>query len=182
MVGIDSEVGEKKRLAARLIASAVRFDSDENSVNLCEGFRIFRLQNPALFGSVVFVKNAEVDRLLKVWAATTPRLKCLASSCCAAGQGRRRKRSETFPWCRTRDHRACGWHPFRRCHRPRRCRDSAPPLPRECHDHGPAIRPADSEPSPDLPAAASDPRPSIQGLWLARFQCSIAVSSEFTCC
>jgi hypothetical protein len=43
VVGIHSEVGEKKRFPARFVASAVRFDGHEYSVNLCKGFRIFRL-------------------------------------------------------------------------------------------------------------------------------------------
>ena len=69
MVGVDSEVGEKKRLAARLMASAIGFDSDEYRIDLCEGFRIFRLQNPALFGGIVFIENAQIDGLLAVWAS-----------------------------------------------------------------------------------------------------------------
>src|SRR4029077_20097634 len=72
----DSEVGGQKRLAARLIASAVGLDSDEYRVNLRKCFGIFRLQNPTFLRRVVFVKNAEINRLLKVGAATSPRLKC----------------------------------------------------------------------------------------------------------
>ena len=58
VVGIHSEVGEKKRLAARLIASAVRFDGDEYSVNLCEGLGILGLQKPSLLRGIVFVEDA----------------------------------------------------------------------------------------------------------------------------
>ena len=61
MVGIDSEIGKKKGFAARLIASAVRFYGHENSINLCEGLGIFRLQNPTLLGSIVFVEDAQTD-------------------------------------------------------------------------------------------------------------------------
>jgi hypothetical protein len=58
VVGIHSEVGEKKRFSARFIASAVRFQGYEYSVNLCEGLGILRLQNPAFLGSIVFVEDA----------------------------------------------------------------------------------------------------------------------------
>src|SRR5262249_2875676 len=79
MVGGHSEIGEKKGLAARLTASAARFNGDEYGVNLCEGFGIFRLQDPTLFSRVVFIENAETDGLLEVRAATTPSLKRLVS-------------------------------------------------------------------------------------------------------
>src|SRR4029077_584928 len=76
VIGIHPEVGEKKRFTARLIAAATWLYGHENSIDLCQGLGILGLQNPALLGRVVFVKYAEVDRLLKVWSPTTPRLKC----------------------------------------------------------------------------------------------------------
>ena len=108
MVGIDSEIGEKKGFPARLVASAVRFYGHEDRVNLCQGFGIIEFQNPALLGSIVFVENAQIQRLLKVGATTSPCLKCLWRAWLAVDQDRRHKRSETFPLCRTGDRRACG--------------------------------------------------------------------------
>ena len=66
MVGIHSEVREQKRFAARLFASAARFDCHKNGVDLRQGLGVVELQNPTLLGSIVFVEDAQIQSLLEV--------------------------------------------------------------------------------------------------------------------
>ena len=43
MIGVHIEISEEKRLVARLMTSATRFDSDEYCFDLCQGFRVITL-------------------------------------------------------------------------------------------------------------------------------------------
>ena len=76
MIGINSEVGEKKRLTTWLVTSSVRFHRHKNGINLGKGLGIIALQDPAFLGGIILVEYAEVDRLFSIWPAPTPGLKC----------------------------------------------------------------------------------------------------------
>jgi hypothetical protein len=58
MVGVDSKVGEEKRLAARPLTATIWFHCDEYSVDLVECFCVFRPNYPALIGDAVLKKNS----------------------------------------------------------------------------------------------------------------------------
>jgi hypothetical protein len=63
MIGIDSQIGEQKRLATWLVTPSVWLDSHEYRVNLSEGFRVITFENPALFSGAVLVENTKINRL-----------------------------------------------------------------------------------------------------------------------
>ena len=79
MIRINSEIGEKERLAARLLAAAIWFHGHKDGIDLGQGLGIVTLQDPALPGSVVLIENAEIERLLPVRSSPAPSLKCV---CC----------------------------------------------------------------------------------------------------
>ena len=75
MIWFDLQIGEKKGTAARLIASALWFDRNENRVNLLESLGVVTLDDPAFLGRVVLIENPEVQSLVPVRAALSPSLK-----------------------------------------------------------------------------------------------------------
>src|SRR5215471_13932145 len=75
MIGIHSEISEEKRFATRLLTSTTRLDCNKDRVDLCQGIGIVGLQDPALLGSVVFIKDAEIQSLLPVRPTPAPGLK-----------------------------------------------------------------------------------------------------------
>jgi len=58
MVRIDAQIRKQKRLAARARATAVRLDRHEDFIDLCQCFRIVKLQDPTLLRGAVFIKHA----------------------------------------------------------------------------------------------------------------------------
>jgi len=76
MIGINSEVGEKKRLATWLVTASIRFYRHKYGINLRKRPRIIALQDPAFLGRTILVEYAEVDRLSSIGSSSTPRLKC----------------------------------------------------------------------------------------------------------
>ena len=68
------EVREKKRLASRFFASALGLDGDKHCIDLGQNFGIIKFQHPSLFGSVVDIKDSQVQRLLRVVLASSPSL------------------------------------------------------------------------------------------------------------
>jgi hypothetical protein len=62
-------------LAGWFATAAFRLYSNEDAIDLGEGFGIIAFQNPAFFALVIFVEDAQVDGLLNVGTATAPYLK-----------------------------------------------------------------------------------------------------------
>src|SRR5437899_2724855 len=80
VIGVHLQVGEEKRLPARLLASAIRFDSDKDGIDLFQLFRIVEFHHPALFRGIVLVEDAKARRLLLVETAAAPSLKSADTS------------------------------------------------------------------------------------------------------
>ena len=76
MIRINSEVGEKKRLATRLVTASIWFHRHKYGINLGKGLGIIALQDPAFLGGIILVENPEVDRLFSIWSSPPPGLKC----------------------------------------------------------------------------------------------------------
>ena len=76
MIWIYAQVGEQQLLAAGVATSAGWFDGHKNRVDVFECFRIARFQNPALFADVVFVEDAQAERLLFVRSSPAPLAFC----------------------------------------------------------------------------------------------------------
>src|SRR6476646_4343986 len=79
MIGIDSQIGEQKRLTAWLVTASVWLDCHEHRVNLSEGFRVITFENPTLFSRAVFVENTKINRLFSFRPAPAPGLECTGS-------------------------------------------------------------------------------------------------------
>jgi len=75
MVWLHLEVSKQEGLTARLLAAAIRFHGHENSFDLIELLRVVEFEHPSLFGDVVLIKYAKVQRLCFVGPALTPSLK-----------------------------------------------------------------------------------------------------------
>src|SRR5258708_5841926 len=76
MIRIDFQVGKEERLSARLMASAIRLNRDEDGVDLFQFLWIVELYDPSLLGGVVLVEDTEARSLLLVETTASPRLKC----------------------------------------------------------------------------------------------------------
>src|SRR5260370_6083977 len=74
MVCANAKRGEQQLLTARMLASTVRFNRNENCINIFERLRIVSLQDPSLFAGVVLVEDAQTARLLLVRSFSAPRL------------------------------------------------------------------------------------------------------------
>src|SRR5580698_164397 len=77
MIRVDLQISKEQRLAARLVASTIRFYGYEHGINLFESFCVVDLHNPPLLRCAVLIKNAQVESLLHVPPAAAPRLKGL---------------------------------------------------------------------------------------------------------
>ena len=75
MIRFDLQVGKKQRLSAGFMAAAIRFDGDEYGINLSQPLGVIEFQYPAFLRGIVHVKDPQIERLLRVWAAPSPRLK-----------------------------------------------------------------------------------------------------------
>jgi hypothetical protein len=58
MIGIDFEISEEQRLAARLVAAAIWFNGHKDGINLFERLRIVAFQNPSFSRGIVLIENA----------------------------------------------------------------------------------------------------------------------------
>ena len=58
MVWVNLQIGKQKGFAAGLVAAAAGFDGHEYCVNLCQGLRVVKLQDPAFPRGVVFIEDA----------------------------------------------------------------------------------------------------------------------------
>ncbi len=61
MIRVNSEVSEKERLTAGLVAASIGFHSYEHGVDLSQRLGIVALQDPAFLGSAILIENAEVE-------------------------------------------------------------------------------------------------------------------------
>src|SRR5438270_11127291 len=61
MVGLAPQRSIEKRLSTRLLAAAVRVNSNKNSVDLGEPLRIVKSQHPAAVLLAVLEENAEIE-------------------------------------------------------------------------------------------------------------------------
>src|SRR5882757_9037504 len=75
MVRTYAQVSEQELLATRMLASAIRFDSHKDGVDVFERLRIVCFQDPAFLARIVFVKESQAESLLLVRASPAPRLK-----------------------------------------------------------------------------------------------------------
>src|SRR5205809_1002949 len=76
MVGLAPQRSIEKRLSARLLAAAVRFNGNKNGVDLCKPLRIVKAQHPAAVLFAVLEENAEIEwRALRRFVSS-PSLKC----------------------------------------------------------------------------------------------------------
>src|SRR5262245_23574906 len=75
MVGRFVEEGcSKQLLACRLCAAALRFDRDENLIDLSQHVRIFELEHPAILSRFIDIQNAEAARRLRTAFPLAPYL------------------------------------------------------------------------------------------------------------
>src|SRR5215813_1395922 len=75
MVRTYAQVSEQELLATWMLASAIRFDSHEDRINVFERFRVVGFQDPTFLARIVFVKESQAESLLLVRASPAPRLK-----------------------------------------------------------------------------------------------------------
>ncbi len=78
MVGIGTKIREEKWLAARLVAASLGLDGHKHGLNLLESLRIIGAYNPPLFRHIVFVENAQVQRVFPIRAEASPSLESAA--------------------------------------------------------------------------------------------------------
>jgi hypothetical protein len=76
VIRVSFEIGEKERLATGFLAAAIWFHRHKYGINLGKRRGVVTLQNPAFFGSTIFIKNAEVERLLPIRPTRAPGLEC----------------------------------------------------------------------------------------------------------
>src|SRR5215469_12689105 len=79
MIWIDAQVGKKNLFTSGTVAVRVGFDRYEHRVNLCKAFGVVELHYPALVRGVVFVENAQVERVIFVGPTPSPGLKGVGS-------------------------------------------------------------------------------------------------------
>lgn len=75
MIRVHFQVGEKQRLTAGFVTTAIGLDSYKDRIDLGQRFGIVTLQDPAFSGGIVLVENAQVNGLLPVRSSSSPRLK-----------------------------------------------------------------------------------------------------------
>ena len=75
MIWVDSQIGEKERLATWFVTASIGLHCYKYRVDLSERFRVVALQNPAFFGSAVLVENSQINRLFLFRSAPAPSLK-----------------------------------------------------------------------------------------------------------
>ena len=75
MIWGELKVSVEQRLAARLLASAFRFHSHENCIDLSERLRVIELKDPPFLRRVVLIENPKIEGLLSVRTAPAPSLK-----------------------------------------------------------------------------------------------------------
>jgi hypothetical protein len=73
-----TKVREKKWFAARLFATALGLNRHKHSLDLLQRLRIIRSYNPPLFRHIVFVENAQVQRVFPIRAEASPSLESAA--------------------------------------------------------------------------------------------------------
>jgi hypothetical protein len=76
VIGIDSQVGEKKRFATGLVTASIRFHRHKYGINLGQHLGIIALQDPAFLGGAVLVEYAQVDGVFSIRPAPPPGLEC----------------------------------------------------------------------------------------------------------
>ena len=74
MVRCYPKVGEEQLLAARMLASSIRFDSHEHGVDIFQRLRIVRFQHPAFLAGIVLVEDSKAAGLQFVGASPAPSL------------------------------------------------------------------------------------------------------------
>src|SRR5262245_17534298 len=77
MVWINSEIGEKKRLAAWLWTSSIGLNRHKHRIDLGESLRIVALQYPPFPGGAVLEENSQIKSSFGLGASPAPGLKCV---------------------------------------------------------------------------------------------------------
>ena len=75
MIWIDTQVREKNLFTPGTVAVRVGFDRYKHCVNLRKAFGVVELHYPSLVRGVVFVENAQVERVVFAWPTPSPGLK-----------------------------------------------------------------------------------------------------------
>src|SRR5262245_38344085 len=75
MVRAYAQISEEQLLAARMLASTIRLDRYENSVDILQRLRIIRFQHPAFLADIVLIKDSEASSLQFVRPSPAPCLK-----------------------------------------------------------------------------------------------------------
>ena len=78
MVGIGTKIREEKWLATRLIATTLGLNRDKHSMDLLKRFRVVRTYDPPLLCHVVFIEDAQVQRVFPIGAEASPSLESAA--------------------------------------------------------------------------------------------------------
>src|SRR5579864_774923 len=74
VIRVDLQVSKQQRLAARPMASTIRFHSHKDGVDLFERFCVVKLHDPPFLRCAVLEKDSEIQSLLHVRTAPAPGL------------------------------------------------------------------------------------------------------------